>query len=283
MIKIEQILSRLEQVKPHDNSRYYSAICPFHDDTKPSLLVYRDNWFRCLACGAVGDYERLWRAINGNPIRPIPQEKEIGENYETQKYDETFAYHAHQSLLKFRYIFGWYLRLRGVENRIESCRLGWWNGWYTIPVYDEKDRYEGIILRAGKHVQEATGLRYFCPKKQPPLFYVPDWYLLKISPVIFVVYGMFDALALSAMRYPVCTTTSGKDSFNPLWLERFRKLIVVLPDKGEEEAARKLAASLGWRGKVQKLNYPEDIKDPAGFLEIGKPDLLRVQIIRWMM
>lgn len=31
-----------------------SAICPFHDDKRPSMRIYRDH-FHCFACGAHGD------------------------------------------------------------------------------------------------------------------------------------------------------------------------------------------------------------------------------------
>lgn len=35
--------------------RWRSALCPFHDDTHPSLRVNAENGaFRCMACGAKG-------------------------------------------------------------------------------------------------------------------------------------------------------------------------------------------------------------------------------------
>lgn len=35
--------------------RWRSAVCPFHDDTRPSLRVNVDTGaFRCMACGAKG-------------------------------------------------------------------------------------------------------------------------------------------------------------------------------------------------------------------------------------
>ena len=56
-------------------------------------------------------------------------------------------------------------------------------------------------------------------------------------------------------------------SFSPAWLETIRKKVVVVPDaEGDDEYARKLAAQLGWRGKVVNLPYDETKKDPADYL-----------------
>jgi len=51
-------------LKPTGSGAWRSAVCPFHDDTKPSLRVhYESGAFRCMACGAHGGdvlaFERL--------------------------------------------------------------------------------------------------------------------------------------------------------------------------------------------------------------------------------
>jgi len=39
--------------------RYYFALCPFHDDHRPSLVVYpRTQTFHCFGCGKTGDAVR---------------------------------------------------------------------------------------------------------------------------------------------------------------------------------------------------------------------------------
>ena len=106
------------------------------------------------------------------------------------------------------------------------------------------------------------------------MMYCPDWALARSAPALAVVYGLFDALALSDLRFPVVTPTSGKGNMSPEWLEEFRKPIYIIPDKGEEGTALYLSSKLGWRGHVLLIDYPDDVKDPAGFLEVGKPNLL---------
>ena len=90
---------------------------------------------------------------------------------------------------------------------------------------------------------------------------------------MFVVFGIFDALALTVLRIPVMSPTLGKQ-IHPELLNRFRSRIYIVPDLGEEKEAYELSASLGWRGSVIKLPYTAKIKDPAGFLEMAQENVL---------
>ena len=46
---------RQQGLKLVGGGEWKSAVCPFHDDTKPSLRVQRDTGaFRCMVCGAHG-------------------------------------------------------------------------------------------------------------------------------------------------------------------------------------------------------------------------------------
>jgi hypothetical protein len=61
--------------------------------------------------------------------------------------------------------------------------------------------------------------------------------------------------------YAGITGLSGQ-KFEPSYLDRFRKPIYIIPDKGEEKSAIELQSSLGWRGYPLYLDYPEGTKDP---------------------
>jgi hypothetical protein len=98
------------------------------------------------------------------------------------------------------------------------------------------------------------------------MMYVPDWRLLKSASRVVVCYGMMDSLVLSSLRFPVCTTTGGSKSFDPAWLDDWRKPVVIIPDKeGDEKAASDLAAALGWRASILRLPYDDEVHDPADF------------------
>ena len=256
---------------------YIALCCPFHLERRASLLAYAPRrkgelgHFQCKSCGKSGNLEGLYNALQGfiSPSR-------LG--YESTSYDaprlptdlieqEALALEAHRTLLQNKNHLGWYLEDRGVAWCIEPYGLGWHDGWYVMPVRDEQDQFQGMILRASRHVQETSDLRFHQPKGQGSLLYMPDRHLAEQSSVLFIVYGMFDALALATLRFPVCTTTAGKDSFRPEWLASFRKPVVVVPDYGEDQTARKLAGKLGWRGDVLELPYDDIVQDPADFLK----------------
>ena len=81
-----------------------------------------------------------------------------------------------------------------------------------------------------------------------------------------VVYGMMDALVLSSLRFPTVTTTGGSKSFDPAWLDHWRKKVIIVPDEeGDDRAASDLAAQLGWRAKILRLPYDDEVHDPADY------------------
>lgn len=253
---------------------YMGAVCPFHDDSKPSLMVYPDGWFKCLACGVSGNFDKLYRKLLGWDASRVVREATSYAGPKLPHIDciddvEAVASEAHEALLKFDQL-QWYLKNRGVDGRIEPCRLGWWDGWYTVPVYDAHHSFQGMMLRANSTIQQATGNRFTHPEGQRSLMYCPDWQLYHKSKRLAIVFGMFDALALSDLRFPVVTTTSGKDSFKPEWLDDYRRPIVIFPDEGEYSSAMVLAGKLGWRASVYKMDYPEGVKDPCGYLETDR-------------
>lgn len=258
--------------KPRRYESYVSGLCPYHEDTSPSLLVFADGWFRCLACEEVGEWERLHRKLQGWEVSSYSPSATEWRGPRLPLDDlEGFAWEAHEHLVDFPSL-GWYLKLRGVESMIDSCVLGWNAGWYVFPAFGERRQFMGLLLRAGQHIQQATGKRYIIPKGQQPSMYVPNWKKFREAPAVAVVYGVMDALALNEMGFPVATVMGGKLSFKAEWLEDVRKPIYIIPDKDEEHAAMRLASRLGWRGKVIRLNYPAGLKDPADFLQHGKRD-----------
>lgn len=281
MITYEQLRGRCQNV--HDYAKYFACECPYDQHQTPALLVYQDGWFRCLSCGVTGTYDRLWRKLSGQEVvisvpermmwHPPAAAKTIGEQ-------ESFCMSAYECLTANIDTLGWYLRMRGVLGRVDSCRLGWNAGWYTIPVYSREHTFEGYVMRASIAIQHATGRRFNMPRGMGGKMYVPDWHMLESAPFILVVYGIFDALALSELRLPVCTDTSGKKGFRPEWLDAYRKPVYIIPDKGEELDGRKLANELGWRGKPILLDYPDGIKDPAQFVEVGKSKDLLSQLYK---
>lgn len=268
----------------HRYENYLAIVCPYHDDTKPSLLAYNPRtksergYFHCKACGTSGNLEMLYNALQGwVPPKSLRYERtsyDAPSLPQSREEQEDFVLQAHRILKKYPDKLGWYLADRGVEGCIQVAELGWFDGWIVLPIRDRHGNLEGLIMRSTPPVQKTSNIRFHQPKGQKPLFYAPDRALIERSPKVAVVYGMFDTLALTALRLPVVTTTAGKDSFKPEWLDEYRKPVVVIPDSGEEVTAKKLASKLGWRGSVLELPYTETIKDPADYLMQGKEEEL---------
>lgn|SRR5574340_530383 len=256
-MKLSEIVSRLEHVKEYE--RYYSALCVFHKDSHPSMLVYKDGWFRCLSCGRSGDLYVLDRKLRGWSS-PSMSYKEATDWSPPPKQSnpEKFIFDAHQRLSTYCESLGWYLRMRRIDKRIDGQKLGWHNGWYVIPTFSQDDNITGYILRAGQHIQEATGARYVTHSTSS--LYVPDWYLYLSGSYLVVTFGILDALTLTDLRIPSASTMWGKN----LRLEDFdqvRKPIVFFPDKGEEEDAIEYYRHLGWRGRIARPEWTDDTKD----------------------
>lgn len=276
-IQYEDFLRALPRAQ--DKGKYIAAPCPFHNDNSPSLLIYRDGFFHCLAasCSRSGTWKTLWNKISGQPIQVHSERSILYKspqglwNFETR---EKLAYQAYINLTHIP-SFQWYLEMRGLEDAIDIHELGYHRGWYTIPVRDREYQFQNVVFRAAPHVQEAIGMRYWADGQ--PTMFVPDWYLLGKEDYILVVFGMLDALTLNKFRYPVVTPTHGH-VFKSEWLAGYRKPIYIIPDKGEERQVLRIIGEFGWRGKMVRLEYPEGLKDANDFLRTGRMDELQAQL-----
>jgi len=267
MKNLADIVSRLDRVKEYE--RYYSALCVFHPDHHPSMLVYKDGWFRCLSCGRSGDLYMLDRRLSGWSPPSFAHEKESVDWSPPGKWEDPihFVEDAHEILSKYCESLGWYLRIRKLNERIEGQHLGWHNGWYVIPVYSREDQLNGYVLRAGQHVQEATGHRYV--NRSAASLYVPDWYLYRTGQFVVVTFGILDALTLVDLRIPAASTMWGT-RLKLSDLDSVRKPILVFPDQGEELKAIEYYRNLGWRGRVVRMDWPDGMKDVNDLHVAGK-------------
>ena len=253
----------MEKMDGHEYSNYFTALCPFHSDHSPSLFVYDDGLFRCAACGKKGNLKFLERKVSHGFVssnrdtvsRILPQWRKWEEQWGDL---EGIAEHAHQSLKRFPKFQGYYKR-RKCEDFIEQGFLGYIGGWAVIPIFDGNREIVDIVCRAVKGKGDTRYVVKPSEIAQRPL-YVPNWAIVDESDKIFVVYGIFDAIALALIGLPVVTGITGK-SLNVDQLRPLGKKFYIIPDKGEETDAHKLANSMGWRAKAIDFVYPYPCKD----------------------
>lgn len=263
----------------HRYEKYVSCICPFHQDSKPSCLVYPDG-FHCTACGKRGPVAFLLRQLGLRPTNGGMDEPD----YLPDVWGKDPAWlvdTAHRYLVDHE-DYQEYIKHRGLSLAIQRYHLGYYDGWFVIPTYNSSQILQSVLFRAGKWVQSVSGRRFYQLSGQKPAAYFPDWKLVrraeKHGQPLFITFGLFDAITLCLLGYAACTPTTGKDSFKPEWADFFPGRIVILPDLGEERSANRLASHLDWRVGVHYLNYPMDCKDPNDFLIHNKVDELRRQL-----
>lgn len=273
----ELLKDKLGRVRPHGH--YFSAICPLHDDHKPSLLVYHDG-FRCMACRKSGSLTQLFNALEKKGRKKSSKFLSTFPSIEINPKQfsippEELAWLAHDTLIAFPEQ-GRYLSQRKIAGQIESAHLGWWDGYYTFPAFGETDIFLSLPTRASATTEKNIGLRWLpCTYS----LYVPNWPLFLKSNHIYIVYGIFDALTLSELGVPSCASTLGKH-FDSVWLEPYRaKKFSVIPDRGEECEARRLMRNIGWRAdRMIQLDYPGGAKDVNDLVVRGCTDYLLSQL-----
>ncbi len=269
--KITELLGNYDEI----GRGYAHTYCVFHEDNKKSLMVFPDArgytpGFYCLSgeCGRKGSLQELLRVLEGAPPRPRGDStKEKPPYLPTDLSDlSTLVNDAHLALLdedapERRH----YLKKRGIVSAIVPCKLGWFFGWITVPIFNN-NRLVGMYARSTPSEQDRTGRRFTQPNGQRPMLYRPKE---NHTYPLFIVFGMFDALALFILGLSVVTTTGGSASFDPNWVADYRDKIILVPDvSGDDRAVVDLAAQLGWRASILRLPYEnyENIADPADFV-----------------
>jgi DNA primase len=260
------IADQMEDVTWHGD--YFSALCPFHTDTRPSLLVYL-NYFECKSCGERGSLRKLEKQISHLPVTiSVPHFRGLPcwSRWYSQFGDwDEFIDFAHRNLLTYP-CHQEYLDRRGVKEHIKEGHFGYVDGWYTFPVYDPSGRLVDIVIRASP---SKTGSKYVLRPREPKEsfhLYVPDWKRVQQADAIYLPFGILDAWAIHSTGRASATGTAGK-SIPATLLNQFRKIIYIIPDKNERDnmessEAFELAQHLDWRGHVLLLKYPDDTKDP---------------------
>lgn len=262
-------MNALSQSQLHDklggawHGNYFSCRCPFHDDDKPSLLVYADGGY-CMGCRKSYSLQKLSGYAYHLPetrketYGPRLDWKQVGTTRESRI---DFRYKCREALACNQHLKE-ELYERGIKpGDISMDGIGYWEGWYVFPIHERENAdLLGFVLRASKAIQNKTGHRYTTPPGQPDMLFWPGSNGFIRA---YVVFGMFDVYSVySAMGRTVVTGTRGQGLKAKLLKDSGIREFTIIPDKGEEAAAYKLQKELGLSAKVLVLDYPEDCKDP---------------------
>ena len=168
-LKYSDFLDKLDRA--HKYGKYIAGMCPFQEHHNQALLVFPDGWFNCLGCNRHGSWQMLWNKLNGQNIVVRPDAKTSWQGPPSTDDLEGLCYQAHLDLMQFS-SYQWYIQERGLEGRMEINELGYYEGWYTIPVTSEDGNFVTAVFRAAPHIAKVTDIRYSC--KHVPGPFVPD-------------------------------------------------------------------------------------------------------------
>ena len=269
---LDKVAELLDYAQRYEDSVW--GRCPFHSDNRPSLMVHED-YYNCQACGAHGTTKSLLEKLSGHIAVSTPDKFYNPWTGWLKKESLGTILHGAWETLKSRPSA--YLRNRGISDEWQiKLGIGLRDNWITFPIRSSDQKIIGAVARAGEN--NTVSSKYIVPKGQDPnMIYVPDWGQFKASGIIYATFGIIDAISLVICGAGAFSTTNGKRLNDVSILDKVRKRIVFLPDKGEESEAKEIAARLGWRGSVAKINYPDDSKDFNDLL-VHHPDRLKEAI-----
>lgn len=262
---------------------YFAAVCIFHKDHTPSLIIHSDT-YKCLACGAFGSTKGLLKRLSGleilaQPIREDPERPPLSNPFhrwlKRQPLGKVLK-SAHETLVDFPHLGTYLMNERSIDAKtIKSLGIGWKDGYYVFPVFDPANARGRRVVSGFVRCPPGAPRRYYVPKGHDPnLLYIPAPAQVQDQRAIFLTFGAIDSISLMQMGYASMSTTDGKQ-VDPTALDAYRKPIIILPDAEEEPDAYRLAKNLGWRGHVFALCYPEGCKDVNDFYRKDQDDLRR--------
>ena len=260
--------------RPKRYSNYIVCMCMFHEGYRPNLFVYEDM-YRCASCETWGTTRNLLDFLNGTPTVYTGIVQNFRNPFTRWARDKPLlkVLRSAKNHLKHKQFLRSYLYKRGLTDElIDKLKLGYKEDWYTFPILDKDKKLIGAVARAGEGRDQQS--KYVVPANQDPnLLYVPCWKRLEAQRAIYMTYGILDSISLFLIGLASMSTLSGQ-RIDSKSLDNFRKKVIIVPDRHEEQAAHKLANKLGWRGNVLELDYPDDCDDPND-VYMKSPKLLK--------
>jgi hypothetical protein len=172
----------------------------------------------------------------------------------------------------------WYKRLL-TDSTIDSYKLGFYDGWYLIPIYDG-NLFVNFQCRRDEPERKMK-LWYRDPDFIPILY---NRNILKFVDTIYIVEGMVDCILLNQLGFPSVCSLNGAGYWNSAWIKYFTKTNKIYyvqdNDKAGEFASKKVAKMLGEsRVKIVRYNdFPEKF-DSMDYFRLGKtPDEFRTYV-----
>lgn len=189
-----------------------------------------------------------------------------------EKAEENQSFDLNEDIVEYFYENGltnreyWYKR-KFTDRIIEEFKLGYYNGWYTIPIYVD-GKLRNISMRRDFPRKAVKSFK----KGVGPLPFNFD--IIKHFSKIYFVEGPTDVISMVQNGLPAVCTNSGTHFFDDSWLHYFInvKTIFILFDNDEAgiSGARYMANKLGiYKCKIYCFWNFGDKYDPNDFFVDG--------------
>jgi DNA primase len=160
----------------------------------------------------------------------------------------------------------WYRRLL-TDETIDKFHLGYYDGWYTIPIY-EYDRLLNIQMRRDEPEKK---IRPYYKTGKSELF---NFEILDNTKNVVICEGIVDAILLNQFSIPAISKMGGAGSWRPEWYEKFLGVeniyLIFDNDKAGINGAKKIAEWLGvYRCKVFTFTGFDEKYDVIDYFKDG--------------
>jgi DNA primase len=162
----------------------------------------------------------------------------------------------------------WYRR--GLKDpTIDRYKLGNYDGWNLIPIYDEG---YFINFQCRKDIPEKRIRLWYKDMDFKPVLFNKD--VLPFVESVFITEGMVDCILLNQLGFPSVCSTNGAMSWNLGWIKYFCKMkeitYIADYDRAGKLGANLVAKSLGlFRVKIVEFEGKADKYDSVDFFRDG--------------
>ena len=232
----------------------------YHTEEHDSLVVDAENdkwyWNSRDIFGSALDYLMNVRGMDRKTAERVVKEKRIVA-LGLPEIKSEFEYTPYDRLVELLWNLGknkrdyWYRR--GLSDEyIDRYRLGYYDGWFTIPLYDN-DKFVNFQCR--QDIPEKKIMMWY-KGFSPILFNSP---LLKFVSEVYMTEGIVDCIKLMQEGLPAVSTGSA-GFWNPRWFELFKGLRKVHyladNDSAGHFAAQRVANGIGVN-KVEIFDFSD--------------------------
>lgn len=244
-----------------ENAQKQNVVCPFHEDTDPSMSVdLETGLYYCHACKDGGDVIKFYMKQCGCSFTKA--KRDIFGNERTPVLTETESEIAHKNLLESKHLQDLlFIKRAWSLDTIKKFKLGWLDEKVLIPIPDSSNKLANIrkydVLHKTK--EKFVGIKGY---NQIRIF--PEVNMIHETVILFA--GEPDTMLADQLGLPAVTFTGGEGNFKESLLVQFKnKKVFVCYDV--DDTGRKAASVIAERLCLQAIET-KIISLPARLLPV---------------